>query len=174
MYDNKIEDLLTCIEAQINSTEDKAEQDGLRELLTYYTENKNAMTGPYERDLPIPETREPGVIHHARLGSMESNIFTLIGNRMKDRRCCWSIQGANHLASLLCLKHTSGLGGLFSALEPIPASEMPWTDTGNPISASKMPATSGRGPECYNRTSLPNIPWLKDIVSYLSFSDLNF
>ena len=158
----------------MNSTEDKAEQDGLRELLTYYTENKNAMTGPYERDIPIPETREPGVIHHARLGSMESNIFTLIGNRMKGRRCCWSIQGANHLASLLCLKHTSGLDGLFSALEPLPASEMVSTDTGNPISASKMPATSGRGSECYNRISLPNIPWLKDIVSYLSFSELNF
>lgn len=174
LYDNRIEDLLTCIEAQINSTEDKAEQDRLRELLAYYTENRSAMTGPYERGICIPETREPGVIHHARLGSMESNIFTLIGNRMKDRRCCWSIHGANHLASLLCLKHTTGMDGLFSGIEPMPEPEKVWSDTGSPISASKMPATSGSGLEYYNRSSLPNIPWLKNIVSCRPFADLKF
>lgn len=177
LYDNRIEDLLDCIEAQMNSAEDKAEQEGLRELLAYYTENKNAMTGPYERGLPIPETREPGVIHHARLGSMESNIFTLIGNRMKGRRCCWSIRGANHLASLLCLKHTIGLDGLFAGMVSPPALEEVeevWFDPGRPISASKMPTVSGSGSECYKRTSLPNIPWLKDIVAYHSLAELNF
>lgn len=33
---------------------------------------------------------------------MESNVFTLIGNRMKGRRACWSIDGGNNLAALLC------------------------------------------------------------------------
>ena len=174
LYSNRINELLDCLEAQINSTEDAAEQEGLRELLAYYSENKDALTGPYERGIPIPETREPGVIHHARLGSMESNIFTLIGNRMKDRRCCWSIKGANHLASLLCLKHTTGLHGLFAGVEPRPEPEEVWIDTGKPISASKMPMTSGNGSEFYNRTSLPNIPWLKNIVSYRSFDTLSF
>ena len=174
LYDNRIDELLTCIAAQIESTEDEAEQEGLRELLTYYTENKEAMTGPYERDIDIPETRAPGVIHHARLGSMESNIFTLIGNRMKDHRCCWSIRGANHLASLLCLKHTTGLEGLFSGLEPLPQPEAAWVDTGAPISASKMPTSAGSGTECYNRASIPNLSWLKDALAYQSFSDLNF
>ena len=174
LYDNRIDDLLDCIKAQLNSTEDTAEQKGLRELLAYYTENKSALTGPYERGIPIPETCEPGEIHHARLGSMESNIFTLIGNRMKDRRCCWSVKGANHLASLLCLKHTTGLDGLFSGVEPLPAPEEPWHDTGSPISASKMPTSTGAGSECYNRATLPNIAWLKDIVSYRSFADLGF
>jgi len=174
LYDNRIDDLLACIEAQINSTEDAAERDKLQELLAYYTENKDAMTGPYERDILIPETRNPGVIHHSRLGSMESNIFTLIGNRMKDRRCCWSIKGANHLASLLCLKHTVGLDGLFSGIEPLPAPKEVWIDTGKPLSASMIPMTSGRGNECYNRTSLPNIPWLKDVTAYHSFTDLSF
>ena len=54
--------------------EDKAEQDGLRELLTYYRETKEAMTDPYERGLSISETRAPGVIHHARPGSMERSL----------------------------------------------------------------------------------------------------
>ena len=174
LFANRIDDLLTCIAAQIDSTEDETEQKGLRELLAYYTENKEAMTGPYERGVPIPDTRAPGVIHHARLGSMESNIFTLIGNRMKDRRCCWSIRGANHLASLLCLKHTTGLEGLFSGLEPLPQPELAWVDTGSPISASRMPKTAGSGSECYNRAAIPNLPWLKDVVACRPFSDLNF
>ena len=174
LFANRIEDLLTCIAAQIDSTEDEAEQEGLRELLAYYTENREALTGPYERGIDIPETRAPGVIHHARLGSMESNIFTLIGNRMKDRRCCWSIRGANHLASLLCLKHTVGLDGLFSGLEPLPQPEPVWTDAGAPISASRMPLTAGSGTECYNRASIPNLTWLKDVFSYRSFTELNY
>lgn len=134
---------------------------------------KFAFESGYERGLSIPETRQPGVIHHARLGSMESNVFALIGNRMKGRRCCcWSVNGANHLASLLCLKHTTGLGSLFSGLEPSPAQQEACV-AGKPISVSKMPVTSGRGPECYKRASIPNIPWLKNIVSYRSFTDLN-
>ena len=141
---------------------------------SYYTENREALTGPYERGIDIPETRAPGVIHHARLGSMESNIFTIIGNRMKDRRCCWSIRGANHLASLLCLKHTVGLDGLFSGLEPLPQPEPVWTDAGAPISASRMPLTAGSGTECYNRASIPNLTWLKDVFSYRSFTELNY
>ena len=174
LYANRIDDLLTCIAAQIDSTEDEAEQNGLRELLAYYAENKDAMTGPYDRDVPIPETRMPGVIHHARLGSMESNIITIIGNRMKDRRCCWSIRGANHLAGLLCLKHTMGLDGLFSGLEPLPQTESAWVDIETPISASRIPTTVGSGTECYNRASIPNLTWLKDIFTYRSFTDLEY
>ena len=105
LYSGKIDTLLSCIEAQINSTTDKDEIAQLRELQSYYTENKDALLGYYERGVEIPETREPGVVHHARLGSMESNVYTLIGNRMKDSRACWSIHGANHLALLLvCAK----------------------------------------------------------------------
>ena len=174
LFSNQINDLLTCIAAQIDSTDDEAEQNGLRELLAYYTENKDALTGPYERGIDIPATREPGVIHHARLGSMESNIFTLIGNRMKDRRCCWSIRGANHLASVLCLKHTTGLDNLFSDPEPLPQAEEVWVDTGSPISASRMPKTEGKGSECYNRATIPNLPWLRDMLACRSISDLNF
>ena len=84
------------------------------------------------------------------------------------------IRGTNHLASLLCLKHTTGLEGLFSGLEPLPQPEETWVDTGAPISASKMPTSTGSGSECYNRASIPNHPWLKDVFAYHSFSVLNF
>lgn len=37
---------------------------------------------------------------------MEGNVFTIIGIRMKGRRACWSIDGGNRIATLLC-KHYS-------------------------------------------------------------------
>lgn len=40
-----------------------------------------------------------GVTHNARLGSMEGNVFSLIGNRMKGRRACRRVDGGNHLAA---------------------------------------------------------------------------
>ena len=172
LYANEIDHMLLCLEAQINSTEDEDEKKGLRELLSYYTENKSSMTGPYDRGIEIPETRLPGVIHHARLGSMESNVFTLIGNRMKGGRRCWSIRGANNLANLLCMKHTTGMDGLFSGLSPSPRPEPVWDDTGSFISAAKMPLSAGTGTEYYRKTALPDTPWLKDIVRYRSFTDL--
>ena len=172
LFAGRIDDVLTCLAAQIDSIEDKAEQKGLKELLRYYTENKDSLPGYYDRGVKIPETRVPGTIHHARLGSMESNIFTLIGNRMKDRRCCWSTRGANNLGSLLCLKHTTGFSHLFSDPEVLLSESSEPVISGNAISASKIPQTVGKGHECYCRASLPNLPWLKNVAAYLPLSAL--
>ena len=84
-YAGKIDDLLLCIEASIESTLDEQEQEKRRSLLAYFTSNKDGLTDYYHRGIAIPETWHKDV-HHARLGSMESNIFTIIGNRMKRRR----------------------------------------------------------------------------------------
>ena len=176
LFAKEYDKLLTCIEAQINSAEDETDRECLKELLAYYSENKEALSCYYDRGKEIPATREPGVIHHARLGSMESNIFTLIGNRMKGRRCCWSIQGANNLAALLCLEHTTGFGHLFSGLEPLPGPDpdIDTVDTGKPISAARMPSTVGKGNECYSRATLPNVSWLRNITGYQPVSSLTF
>lgn len=147
LYNKQIDTLLTCLEAQINSTEDASELEGLKELQRYYTENKDALLGYYDRDIEIPQTRAPGVIRHARLGSMESNIFTLIGNRMKGRRACWSINGANHLALLLCLRHTVGFENLFAKLPPVPAREDAAWKSEPILSAAKIPEHTGHGYE---------------------------
>ena len=172
LFSGNIQLLLDCIEAQINSSEDEDEKKSLRELLRYYTENRDSLTSYYDRGIPIPETREPGVIHHARLGSMEGNNFTLIVNRMKDRRACWSINGANNLALLLCLKHTTGFEGLFEEPAPLPAPEPEYVDNGSPISAAKMPFSVGSGNEFYNSAYMPNISWLRGISAFQSFADI--
>ena len=173
LYDGKIPELLDSIEAYSNSVDGEEEKAGLLELLGYYRENQDALKGYYDRGIEIPETREPGVIHHARLGSMESNVFTLIGNRMKDRRACWSIEGTQNLGNLLCLRHTTGFEDLFT-MPPLPVENKPdeEADAGVPLSASKVPETVGKGNECYKRATDPNIPWLKAITSILPFSRL--
>ena len=172
LYAGRIQELLDCLEAQINSVEDEDEKKPLKELYRYYKENREALTSYHDRGIPIPDTREPGEIHHARLGSMESNVFTLIGNRMKDRRACWSIHGADNMALLLGLSHTTGFECLFAAPEPLPEPEPEFVDTGAPLSASKVPLTVGSGTEFYNSVTLPNLKWLRGMTACQSPVDI--
>lgn len=167
LHSKKIDLLLECLDAQINSVTDSAEIEKLKDLQTYYTENKDSLLGYYDRGIPIPETREPGVIHHARLGSMESNIFTLIGNRMKGRRACWSEKGANNLAMLLCQRHTVGFESLFATL---PAAEGSSKLVDPPVySSSKIPKREGKGYEwrdCLRISETPN--WIRSFLKELT------
>lgn len=176
LYENKIDELLECLDAQINSVTDEKEIADLKVLQRYYTENKDALKGYYDRGIDIPETREPGVIHHARLGSMESNVFTLIGNRMKGRRACWSINGGNHLGTILCAYHTTGLEHIFASLPEVPVvkTEEEWVDAGKPISSSKMPLTTGSGHEHQHNISTTNFSEiLRNISSFSPLSALS-
>ena len=156
LYKKDIDTLLMCIEAQINSVSEESEIAKLQELLRYYTDNRENLLGYYERGIEIPPTRVPGEIHHARLGSMESNVYTLIGNRMKDGRACWSIRGANNLALILCAYHTSGLESLFCDLDSIPAptKEPEFVDTLPLFGANKVPIREGKGYEFWATSTL--------------------
>ena len=99
--------MLDFIETLSNSVEDEAEAEGLHTLHAYFTNNKDGLVGYHRRRLKLPEPPEGKV--YRRLGAMESNVFTIIGNRMKGGRACWSIDGGNNLARLLTLKHTKKL-----------------------------------------------------------------
>ena len=156
-----------CIEAQINSVTDEQEKTDLRDLQRYYLNNKDALLGYYDRGRKIPE---PGVIHHARLGSMESNVFTLIGNRMKGRRACWSIDGANHLALILCAYHTTGLESMVAALpdkEKKDHTDAKW-------SAASVPKKIGKGTEHYHSADSSGYAWLRDLTAYVPFTEMSF
>ena len=172
LYSKNIDLLLECLEAQINSVSDPAEIEKLKELQSYYRENKSSLLSYYDRDIAIPETREPGVIHHARLGSMESNVFTLIGNRMKGRRACWSEKGANNLAVLLCQRHTVGFENLFAALPTIPRKEPEFVDTLPLYSADKIPKREGKGYEWQDRLTISGTTsWLSRFLKDISKSN---
>ena len=168
LFQNRFDELLDCIEAYINSSEDEREKAKLQELYRYYSENKEALAGYRDRGISIPPTRNPGEVFHANLGSMEGNVFTIIGNRMKGRRACWSVAGGNRLAALLC-KHYSV--NVTSDPRAINDSEyfVP------PLSEAKAPKKDGKGYEFTRNISIPpNMKWLKNISSCKSFTNLNF
>ena len=170
-YDKLLEYLSLCIE----STEDENEKEGLRNLYNYYSENKDALSGYYDRGIEIPKTRDPGTIHHARLGSMESNIFTLIGNRMKGRRRNWSKKGANHLALILCAYHTTGFDYLFFNTPEPPIFVEEWVDNGSPLSAAKVKERIGKGYEYPSQMDTTAAPYfLKEMARMKSLGELSF
>lgn len=173
LYAGRIEDTLTCIEAQMNSVANEQEKALLKELYSYYANNKDALLGYYDRGVTIPPTRLPGEIHHARLGSMESNVFTLIGNRMKGRRACWSENGANNLALILCAYHTTGMENLFSVTVPASTvmNETPSMDT--KASAGNTPAAEGHGYHFWSSGSI-SAAWARNVTGLTSFTEMSY
>ena len=171
LYKGQIDDVMTYLEAMINSVEDPIMESKLKELYLYYKNNQDALVDYYDRGIDIPPTREPGVIHHARLGSMESNVFTLIGNRMKGRRANWSINGANHLAAILCAYHTTGMESIFGRREPL-SQPTEKTIENAPFSAAKVQKKVGHGYVPEHSSTLPNIKWLKQISSLKPLSEI--
>ena len=172
LYSKKIEELLQCIEASIESTLDPAEQEKRRDLLKYFTNNRDGLLNYYRRGVEIPETRAPE-IHHARMGSMESNIFTILGNRMKGRRACWSIAGGGNLARLLCLKYTTGYGNLFSRARTGEERKIQ-EEYREPLSASKVKETCGKGYESAFGRMVSNTGWIRKVFAPRKISELSF
>ena len=170
LYAKDIPQLLSRIEQAVEKAEDEKEREGLLELCRYYKENETGLTSYCERGVEIPETCQPGVVFPARLGSMESNVFTLAANRMKGGRACWSIAGGNNLASLLDMNYTCGFDELFLPLPPLPIPET--QDTGSPSSASKIPESVGKGNAFYRQsgTCLPS--FLRNYCADVSFAEL--
>lgn len=79
---------------------------------------------------------------------LQGSIFTLIGNRMKGRRACWSINGANHLALILCACHTTGLDTMFAPLSATKERKQPevtWSSVATPKKMAKGKSITAQG-----------------------------
>lgn len=164
LYMKQIDDMLDFIETLSNSVEDEAEVEGLNTLHAYFTNNKDGLVGYHRRGLKLPEP--PDGKEYRRLGAMESNIFTIIGNRMKGGRACWSIDGGNNLARLLTLKHTKKLhetlDGLTSWVLPAKYAE----EVTVKMSPRQIPKQTGKGYEGRHAASFPSTPeykWLREM-----------
>ena len=100
------------------------------------------------------------------MGAMESNVFTIIGNRMKGHRKNWSINGGENLARLLCLKFT---GRLTKALDDLGVSVLPERyaeELAVELSAAKTPLREGKGYNGFHKAMIPPTQkWLKQIAA---------
>ena len=164
LYTEQIDSMLDFIEVLSNSVEDEAEEEGLHTLHAYFTNNKDGLIGYHRRGLELPEPPEGKI--YRRLGAMESNIFTIIGNRMKGGRACWSIDGGNNLARFLTLKHTKKLhetlDGLTSWVLPAKYAE----EVTVKMTPRQIPMQAGKGYEGRHAASFPSKPeykWLREL-----------
>ena len=144
LHARKAKEAIAVVEASIESTLDPDEQEKRRRLFTYFSNHQKALIPYYQRSGRKPPLSNEGQ-KPARCGSMESNIFTIIGNRMKHNRTSWSVAGANNLAALLALHHTGHLRRVLRGWTASGAPSSPLTVTG-PISAKQA---NKKGEEAY-------------------------
>jgi len=163
LYSKQTDDLLAVIEAYANSTENETERDNFLKLREYFTNNKDALVPCHRRGLTLPPPPEGKV--YRRLGAMESNVFTIVGNRMKGRRACWSINGGNNLARLLCLKFTKRLT---KTLQTLTVGVLPkrYAEEIPIILSAKVPKREGKGYNGFHHAgsfpATPDYKWLRD------------
>jgi len=163
LYSKDIDFLLTVIQAYADSSMDEIEKNNYQQLHTYFTSNKDGLVPIHRRGLEIPEAPEGKV--YRRLGAMESNVFTIIGNRMKGRRACWSVKGGNNLARLLCLKHTNRLSGFMAHLSRCVIPEQYSHEVSVKASATEFLKDVGKGYNGFRQTLIPsNQKWFKGIA----------
>ena len=154
LYDKEIDLLLEYIATAAENADDEIERENLLTLLTYFTENKDGLIPCRRRGLRYPEPPEGK--EYRRMGAMESNVFTILGNRMKGRRACWSINGANNMARLLCLKVTNKLS---DTLRRLPSAVLPekYADEAlTSMTAAQAPKTNGKGYEPRRSGAFPS------------------
>jgi hypothetical protein len=169
LYEKRIDDLLGCIEGYINSLDDTieeeaAEKDNLQSLMTYFTNNKDGLVPCHRKGLNLPQP--PEGIEYRRMGCMESNVFTLVGNRMKGRRACWSIDGGNNLARLLCLRATKKLTYTLENLSTVCLPLHYAEEITINMTAAKAKKADGKGYEPVHGGAFPALPeytWLREM-----------
>lgn len=104
----KYDKVLEKLKEYINIENDEKIKEQLEEVYSYYSNNYDALVRYQDRkDISLPEPPD-GVVYRG-LGTMESTIRNVIASRMKDNGTSWSIEGANHMSKILCLKHSGDL-----------------------------------------------------------------
>lgn len=78
----------------------------LVELQKYLSNNREGLIS-YKNRLNVPEPK--GGQYYRNLGTMEHNVFDVLGCRMKKRKMSWSIAGANSMAKILASKASGSL-----------------------------------------------------------------
>jgi len=163
--------LLHVIEVEALSADDEKTREDYLKLHRYFENNKDGLVPYYGRGLDIPEP--PAGKEYRRMGAMESNVFTLIGNRMKGGRANWSIDGGDNLARLLCLKYTGRLRGALDSLSATVLPERYAEEITVEMSAAKSPLREGKGYNGFHKALIPSSQkWLKDIAAVKPFCSI--
>lgn len=173
LYDNQIESALECIEILSNSVEDERERQELLKLHRYLCNNKDGLIGYHRRDIELPAP--PAGLVYRRLGAMESNVFSLVGFRMKRRRAVWSIAGGNNMARLLCLKATKRLTESLHNVMRVVLPPRYTQEVTATLHSGRISKSIGKGYDGFHHFAPPSAKcesWIKDLMGQKTFSSL--
>lgn len=143
LSNNKIEGVLEYIKGLVNSTEDEKEKKKLKDLYTYFNENRDGLIPYQARGIDIP--KPPIGLIYRNLGTMEHHICDIIAQRMKHRKASWSIEGASNLGKLLAAKASKHLNELIDNFSKIVLPEDKTKEIIQILSAAKTPKKDGKG-----------------------------
>jgi len=164
LYSGQIEPLLRVIKGYAECTQDPKEQESYLSLLKYFQGNKEGLVSYKRRGLDLPPPDEG--IEYRGCGAMESNVYSIIGRRMKNRRMNWSIKGGNNLARVLTLKATNRLSEVLSGLAPTTLPPQYTEQIETVLSAAKVPQRIGKGYNGFSHGAiLVKQKWLKEFLS---------
>jgi len=177
LYSKQINLLLEVIEAYANSTDGREdgekEKEGFLKLLTYFKNNKDGLVSYHRRGLDLPPP--PDGIVYRRCGAMESNVFSIIGHRMKRNRTNWSVKGGNNLARFLTLKSTRKLHEILSSISTTILPPKYEEKVQIALSSSKIPKSVGKGYGGVKQSSISNAPsWVKNVLNFKSLENMSF
>lgn len=171
LYSRKIPEVLDYIKTLANSVEDEDERTNLLKLHQYYTNNQKGLIGYHRRGLDLPAA--PEGLEYRRLGAMESNVFSLVGSRMKRRRAAWSIRGGNNLARLLCQKATGKLGDRLCSVIGAALPPEYGEESEREITANYINLRAGKGFNGFHHfAATGQHTWLKDLMKMEPLSNI--
>jgi hypothetical protein len=101
--DKKFDQLINECKRLYEVESDEKEKEKLREVYSYYENNKDFLVRYVDRENFKIETEQ----ELRDLGTMESSIHNVLATRMKGHGLSWSITGAEAMAKLLCLAHSN-------------------------------------------------------------------
>lgn len=181
LRENKIEKALEYIDAVANSLEgaDDKTVEKLRDLYTYYDNNREGLIPYQDRKLDLP--KPPEGIEYFNLGTMEANIEQIISHRMKKKKASWSKQGAMNLGEILALKACKRLNQTIKNMSRVVLPEKQTNEIITILSAAKTPIIDGKGKDGnihkgaipFRNTAITNgTQAIKKIFDYVGFSNL--
>ena len=101
--DKKFDQLINECKRLYEVESDEKEKEKLREVYSYYENNKDFLVRYVDRENFNIETEQ----ELRDLGTMESSIHNVLATRMKGHGLSWSMTGAEAMAKLLCLEHSN-------------------------------------------------------------------
>lgn len=167
----QIEEMFAVIDAYANSSDDKKQEEKLRNLYTYLNNNKDGLI-PYQKrgiDFPSP----PAGIEYRKLGTCEHNVDLVVAKRMKYRGACWSADGTSNLGKLLALKASKELTNTLEQISRVVLPEKATSDIITILSSAKVSNVVGKGYE-WKVCPRPNgIKFFNNIFDLKEFSELS-